>query len=100
MAAGAAAAMPGAGRRGAAAGIARHRAAVADGDGGGEDGKFLDQFFCAAMRTGGLAFPPGRAHELFEIFRAPGAMKFVEWHDAILPSFYGLSSSSCVVLLG
>lgn len=100
MTAGAATAMTGACRCGAAAGVARHRAAGAGSDGGGENGKFLDQFLRAALRARGLAFPFGGADELFEILRTFGTMKFVKWHGVILPVFHGLSSSSCVALLG
>ena len=92
--------MPGAGWRGTTAGVARHRTTVASGNGGGKDRKFLNQFLCAALWTGGLTFPLGGADELFEILNALGTMKFVEWHGVILPGFYGLSSNSCVVLLG
>ena len=92
--------MPGAGRRGTTAGIAWHRTTVAGGNGGGKDGKFLNQFLRAAMRTGSLAFPLGGADELFEILHALGTMKFIKWHGVILPGFYGLSSNSCVALLG
>ena len=90
--------MFGTGGRGATAGIARHRAAGAGGDRGGEDRQFLDQFLGAALRTGSLAFPAGRADEQLEIFRARAAVKFVEGHGVILPDFYGLSSASCRAL--
>ena len=79
--------MPGARGRGTTTGIARHRAATAGGNGGGKDGKFLDQLLRAAMRTSGLTFPPGGADKLFKIFRALRAMKFIEWHKRILPDF-------------
>lgn len=87
MAAGATAAMFGASRCGTTAGIARHRAAVTGGNGGGEDGKLFDQLLRAALRTGGLAFPLGGADELFKIFYALRAMKFVEWHEVNLTGF-------------
>ena len=100
MAAGAAAAMFGTGGRGATTGVARHRTAGATGHSRGEDGKFLDQFLGAAMRADGLAGRAGRADEQFKIFRTFRTMKFVEWHSAILPGFYGLSSNSCTALSG
>ena len=84
--------MPGAGRRGTTAGIAWHRTAVAGGDCGSEDGKFLHQFLCAALRTSGLTFPFGGADKLLKIFHALRTMKFIEWHGVILFGFCGLSS--------
>ena len=67
---------------------------------GGEHGKSLAQFFRAAMRTGGFPFPLGGTHEEFEILFTLAADKFVEWHSGILADHGGLSSSSCMALLG